>query len=60
MLRLTLDKYQPTFIKVTICIYKLVHDEYFNLWDVSNQVLRWNNDFRANYIILDWLYFIGL
>jgi len=35
MLRLTLDKYQPTFIEVTICTYKLVHDEYFNLWDAS-------------------------
>jgi len=35
MLRLTLDKYQPTSIEVTICTYKLVHDEYFNLWDAS-------------------------
>jgi len=36
MLRLTLDKYQPTSIEVTICTYKLVHDEYFNLWDAAN------------------------
>jgi len=35
MFRLTVDKYQPTSIEVTICIYKLVHDEYFNLWDTS-------------------------
>jgi len=35
MLRLTLDKYQPNCIEVTICIYKLVHVEYFNLWDAS-------------------------
>jgi len=43
-----------------MCTYKLVHDEYFNLWDTSNlKFLRWNNDLRANYIISDWLYFIG-
>jgi len=35
MLRLTLDKYQPTSVKVTICTYKLADDEYFNLWDAS-------------------------
>jgi len=29
MLRLTLNKYQPTSIEVTICIYKLADDEYF-------------------------------
>jgi len=36
MLKLTLDKHQPTSIEVTICTYKLVDDEYFNLWDASN------------------------
>jgi len=36
LLRLTLDKYQPTSIEVTICTYRLVHNEYFNLWDASN------------------------
>ena len=33
---LTLDKHQPTSIEMTICTYKLVDDEYFNLWDASN------------------------
>jgi len=36
MLRLTLDKHQPTSIEVTVCTYKLVDGEYFNLWDTSN------------------------
>jgi len=31
MLRLTLDKHQPTSTKVTICTYKLVDDEYLNM-----------------------------
>jgi len=34
MLRLTPDNYQPIFIEVTMCTYKLADDddEYFNLW----------------------------
>jgi len=33
--RSTQDKYQLNCIKETIFTYKLVDDEYFNLWDAS-------------------------
>jgi len=60
MLRLTLDKYQPTSIEVKVCTYRLVDDKCFNLWDACNlKFFRWNSDFRANYIISDQLYFIS-
>jgi len=36
MLRLIFDKHQPDSIEVTICTYKFVDDEYFNLRDTSN------------------------